>query len=83
MFVLFAVDRCQSCDDLLAVDVGIVPQHPYRTNSFRDVDHNVHFLGYNIFDVSYAVIVDEAISEKRLAEAVDLGRQVMEKFRAG
>lgn len=45
--------------------------------------HNVHFLGYNIFDVSYAVIVDEAISEKRLTEAVDLGRQVMEKFRAG
>ena len=45
--------------------------------------HNVHFLGYNIYDVSYAVIADETISEKRLAEAVDLGRQVMEKFRAG
>ena len=45
--------------------------------------HNIHFLGYNIFDVSYAVIVDETISEKRLTDAVDLGRQVMEKFRAG
>jgi hypothetical protein len=45
--------------------------------------HNVHFLGYNIFDVSYAVIADETMSEKRLTEAVNLGRLVMAKFRAG
>ena len=45
--------------------------------------HNTHFLGYNIFDVSYAVIAEDTIGEQRLKEAVELGRKVMEKFRAG